>query len=92
MMAGLASDMLEEIGNRRLFSLLLNTGVVGERDDKILYTDLAGLLLEKLGIKHNAKFLLEGRNGEADTASRVKFVDDNVEKIRAFNNKTILQE
>ena len=91
LMASNASDVLNNIGNRRLYSLFLNTGINQEFSDKILYTDLAVMILDKLQIKHNAKFLLNNYNGKT-AEERVEFVNNNIEKIRAFNNKTIMQE
>ncbi|MDR2760763.1 MAG: sulfatase-like hydrolase/transferase [Rickettsiales bacterium] len=86
------SETLNSMGKeRRLYSLFLNSGISGEFSDKILYTDLATMVLSRLRIEHNAKFLLENRGGQS-AGEKVKFIDDNVEKIRAFNNKTILQE
>jgi hypothetical protein len=90
MMKGRASEILNRIGDRRLFAIFLNNGK-GEFNDEILYTDIAKITLEKLGIKHNAKFLLENHKGQS-TEERMKFIDENVEKIRTFNNKSILRE
>jgi phosphoglycerol transferase MdoB-like AlkP superfamily enzyme len=89
MMASKLSDTLNKIENRRLYSLFLNSGNNSEFSDEILYVDLAGIVLKKLGIQHNTKFLLENR-GNMTTDDRVRFINNNVEKIREFNNKTIM--
>ena len=91
LMASNASDMLNNIGDRKLYSLFLNTGINQTFSDKILYTDLVSLILNKLDIKHNAKFLLQNYNN-LSTEERVNFINNNIEKIRTFNNKTILQD
>lgn len=91
LMASNASEMLNNIGNRKLYSLFLNTGINQEFSDKILYTDLAGMILDKLEIKHNAKFLLNNYKNKT-IEERVNFINNNIEKIRVFNNKTIMQE
>ena len=91
LMSSNASELLNNVGKRFLYVLLLNTGTVGEFKNQILYTDLPTVILDKLNIKHNGKFLLQNYNNKS-TDERVKFINDNVEKIRAFNNKTIAQE
>ena len=90
-MASNASDILENIGNRKLYTLFLNTGKIEKIDNKILYTDIARIILNKLDIKSNVEFLLENRDNKS-TKERINYINNNIEKIRSFNNKTILQE
>lgn len=86
-----AYDMSESIGNRSLYVLFLNTGIVKKIDKQILYTDVANITLEKLGIKHNAKFIMY--NYSNDTIdNRVKFLEENSKKVKNFNQKTIMQD
>lgn len=91
LMASNASDILENIGNRKLYTLFLNTGKIEKIDNKILYTDIARIILNKLDIKSNVEFLLENRDNKS-TKERINYINNNIEKIRSFNNKTILQE
>ena len=90
-MASNASDILEDIGNRKLYALFLNTGNIEKIDNKILYTDIARIILNRLGVKSNVEFLLENRNNKS-IKERINYINNNIEKIRSFNNKTILQE
>ena len=91
LMASNASDILNKIGNRKLYSIVLNTGKTEEFSNKILYTDMARIILDKLDINSNVEFLMENRNNKL-TKERIDFINNNIEKIRAFNNKTIGQE
>ena len=91
LMASNASDLLNKIGDRKLYSIFLNTGKIGEFNNKILYTDIARIILDNLEVDSNVEFLLENKDKKT-TEERVKFINDNIEKIRAFNNKTIGQE
>jgi hypothetical protein len=78
--------------DRKLYVILLNSaGPKGRRPAGILYTDVASLILERLGIEHNARFLLENR-GNQSQRERVEYINKNLEKIRSFNNKTLLHE
>lgn len=91
LMSSNASDILNKIGNRQLYSIILNNGKNVEHKGEILYTDIPDIVLENLNIRHNALFLLHNYKNES-VKDRVKFIENNVEKIRSFNNKTIKQE
>lgn len=90
-MSGNISKYLDKIKDRRLYAILLNSGKTTIYDDEILYVDLASIILDRLGIKHNVNFLLTN-NQSLTTKERVDFIKNNFDKIKAFNNKTVLQE
>lgn len=79
------------IGKRTLYAIFLNTGEVKKIDGEILYTDIANMTLEKLNIKHNARFLMY--NYKNDTVdNRIDFFEKNIKKVRTFNQKSIMQD
>ena len=90
MMTSKATDLLEKAGNRKLFTLFLNTGNVAEYNNKILYTDVAEMILDKLNIENNAKFIMYNYKNE-DVDTRVEFLNKNADKIQTFNQRTIMQ-
>lgn len=91
MMSSVITDDLGDINTRKLYSMILNTGKISKEKNTILYTDMPDIILNRLGIKHNAKFLL-GNYKNQTTKERINFINNNLNKIRAFNNKTIMQE
>lgn len=91
MMTSKATELLESVGERKLYTIMLNTGTIQQFDNKILYTDIATMVLEKMNIKHNAKFVMYNYNNE-DVDARVKFLKENLDKIQTFNQKTIMQD
>lgn len=90
MMTSKVTDLLEKAGNRSLFTLFLNTGDVAEYNKKILYTDVAKMILDKLNIENNAKFIMYNYKNE-DVDTRVEFLNKNADKIQTFNQRTIMQ-
>jgi hypothetical protein len=88
-LSGMGLDLDEK--NRTLYIILLNSGNAGRKSAAILYIDLARLILKRLGIDHNVEFLLDNRTGQSQE-ERIKYIDENLEKIRSFNNKTLMQE
>lgn len=91
MMNSIITDDLGNINERKLYFIILNTGKVSKEKNTILYTDMPNIILDRLGIKHNAKFLL-GNYKNQTTEERINFINNNLDKIKAFNNKTIMQE
>ena len=90
-MTGNISKYLDKIKDRRLYAIILNSGKTAIYDDEILYVDLANIILDRLGIEHNSNFLLDN-NKNLTTKERADFIKNNYDKIKAFNNKTVLQE
>lgn len=86
-----AGEMSENIGKRTLYVIFLNTGKVEKIDNKILYTDVANMTLERLGIEHNAKFIMYNYKNET-VEQRLDFLKKNAKKIQTFNQKTIMQD
>lgn len=87
------SKFLNKIKDRRLYAIILNSGKKAIYNDEILYVDLANIILDRLGIVHNVNFLLDKNNNKNLTIKeRVDFIKDNFDKIKYFNNKTVLQE
>ena len=86
-----AGDISKTLGKRTLYVIFLNTGVVKKIENKILYTDVASMVLEKLGIKHNAKFVMDNYKNQT-VEERVNFLEENAKKIQSFNQKTIMQD
>lgn len=70
---------------------MLNSGKKNVYDGEISYVDLPNIILDRLDIKHNVNFLLEN-NKNLTQKERINFIRNNFGKIRAFSNKTVLQE
>ena len=70
---------------------MLNSGKQNVYDGEISYVDLPNIILDRLDIKHNVNFLLEN-NKNLTQKERINFIRNNFGKIRAFSNKTVLQE
>lgn len=86
-----AGEISESIGKRTLYAIFLNTGKVEKFDNTILYTDIASMILDRLDIQHNAKFIMY--NYEHKTVKeRLDFFEKNAKKIQTFNQKTIMQD
>ena len=89
-------DISKSLGNkkdRKLYAIILNSGKKAIYNGEILYVDLANIILDRLGIVHNVNFLLDKNNNKNLTIKeRVDFIKDNFDKIKYFNNKTVLQE
>jgi phosphoglycerol transferase len=90
MMISKATNLLESVGKRSLIALFLNSGLVGKYDSKILYTDIAKMVLDKLNIENNAKFIMYNYKNE-DVETRIDFLNKNTDKIQTFNQRTIMQ-
>lgn len=90
MMISKATGLLEKARNRSLFALFLNTGNVTEYNKKILYTDVAKIILDKLNIENNAKFIMYNYKNES-VDKRIDFLNKNADKIQTFNQRTIMQ-
>lgn len=92
MMTSNLTNKLSKIeGGRKLFTIILNSGKIEKYDNKILYTDLAEIMLNRLNIQHNAKFIMNNYNNET-TKTRIEFLNNNLNKIKNFNQKTIMQD
>lgn len=59
---------------KKLWVLILNSETKNENDRQILYTDLSELLLKKLGIEHNANFIMSNIE-ELDFDKKINFVN-----------------
>ena len=70
---------------------MLNSGKKNVYDGEISYVNLPNIILDRLDIKHNVNFLLEN-NKNLTQKERINFIRNNFGKIRAFSNKTVLQE
>ncbi len=90
MMGSTITDKLDKLGERKLYTIILNTGNTAQEKGTILYVDIPDIILNRLGIEHNAKFLLSNYRRET-TKERVEFINNNTEKIRNFNNKTLMK-
>lgn len=90
-MTGNISKYLDKVKDRKLYAIVLNSGKTAIYDDQILYVDLANIILDRLKIEHNANFLLDN-NKNLTTGERANFINNNFDKIKAFSNKTVLQE
>ena len=91
MMTSKATPMLIEAGERTLYSIFLNTGKIEKYNKGILYTDLAKMILDKLDIENNAKFIMYNYKNKS-TDERVEQYSRNKNKIRIFNQRTIMQD
>ncbi|MDR2077410.1 MAG: sulfatase-like hydrolase/transferase [Rickettsiales bacterium] len=91
MMGCIIDAKLNAAENRKLYAIMLNSAIKKKESGTILYTDLAPIILKKLNVKHNAKFLMENHKNEIN-AQRIKYLDENFDRIRLFNDKTIMHE
>ncbi|MDR1494766.1 MAG: hypothetical protein LBI29_01875, partial [Rickettsiales bacterium] len=80
-----------EENSRKLYAILLNSGLKQRESNSIIYSDIAPLVLKRLGIEHNAVFLLENHDNRT-MEERLEHLSKNLEKIRSFNNKTLLRD
>lgn len=90
MMNSTISNTLNKSDKRKLYAILLNTGKIKQYKGNALYVDIPDIVLNRLNIEHNAKFLLSNYHNMKNE-DRIKFINNNIEKIRSFNNKTIMK-
>jgi hypothetical protein len=76
---------------RKLYVILLNSGARGRKAGALLYSDVPSLILKRMNLEHNAKFLLENHRNQ-DQRERIKYIDENLDKIRLFNSRTLMHE
>lgn len=90
MMGSTITDKLGNIDERKLYTIILNTGNIIQHKENILYVDIPKIILNRLSVEHNAKFLLGNYHNKINK-ERIEFINNNIEKIRSFNNKTLMK-